>query len=137
MIRVAQERKAKAEGDAPENMPPAKPGTPPSSPPEQTEAVSEPEMAGLPAKMSSQKVDPATAGYKGPEMGPFACGNCHFFDGNGGCEIVSGPIDPAGLCNNFSAADAPEGEAEGEVPIPEEVLAASPQEPEDGPPQAY
>jgi hypothetical protein len=41
--------------------------------------------------------------YAPGELNPFKqegliCGNCVFFQGGGGCEIVSGKIDPNGIC---------------------------------------
>jgi len=43
------------------------------------------------------------AHYVGPEDNPFAaegmvCSNCAFYEGPRACEIVSGDIDPAGIC---------------------------------------
>jgi hypothetical protein len=49
-------------------------------------------------------VDPQIAGYMGPEHGPFMCGNCVYFDGHNGCQIVSGEIDQMGCCNLFTPA---------------------------------
>jgi len=81
------------------------------------------EEAPAPAlPMMGGQADPAVAGYKGPEMGPFACGNCHFYDGNNECVLVSGPIDEAGLCNLFTPmsqagpAEAPLEEMPAEMP---------------------
>lgn len=41
--------------------------------------------------------------YAPGELNPFKeegliCGHCVFFEGGGGCEIVSGKIDPNGIC---------------------------------------
>lgn len=84
--------------------------------PEQMPAVSE--LAGMPEmpKVDVGKVDPAIVVYKGPEMGPFQCGNCHFYDGEGVCSLVSGQIDEAGLCNLFT----PMNVEQEEMPMPEE-----------------
>jgi hypothetical protein len=43
------------------------------------------------------------AHYAPGQLNPFKnegliCGNCVFFQGGGGCEIVSGRIDPNGIC---------------------------------------
>lgn len=43
------------------------------------------------------------AHYAPGQLNPFKnegliCGNCVFFHGGGGCEIVSGKIDPNGIC---------------------------------------
>lgn len=68
-------------------------------------------------------VDPAIAGYMGPEMGPFMCSNCQFFQ-NGSCAVVAGPIDPNGFCHIFTPlatnqpAEAPEDAGQ---PLPEDM----------------
>jgi hypothetical protein len=59
-------------------------------------------------------IDPMTAGYKGPESGPFMCGNCVFFQ-DGTCALISGPVEESGLCNLFT----PLGMAEEEAPAEE------------------
>lgn len=51
------------------------------------------------------KLSQLTSGYLGPENGPFMCGNCRHFDGQGGCDIVDGLIDPQGCCSVFEAGD--------------------------------
>lgn len=43
--------------------------------------------------------------YMGSEFGPFECQNCCHFQEDGSCEIVEGPIDPAGCCNIFCPPD--------------------------------
>lgn len=81
----------------------------------QEEAISEP--AVMPEEMDAPieelpaeptgLVSPEAARYFGPES---RCASCiHFMEGmeGGACEIVSGPIDPAGVCVLFTA-DAPE-----------------------------
>lgn len=72
--------------------------------------------------MMGGQVDPMVAGYKNPEFGPFECGACHFFEDNS-CVIVSGPIDPKGLCNLFTPIQQSETELpiEAEEPEPEEA----------------
>lgn len=62
-------------------------------------------------------VDPITAGYLGPENGPFRCGSCAHYKGEGVCEIVAGPIDEEGVCNLFTSGSA--GEMEEELPMEE------------------
>lgn len=61
------------------------------------EQMAAPEMNNPP--VNPMKLDPMVAMYKPPEMGPFVCGNCYHFDGQGACNIVEGPIDPEGHCN--------------------------------------
>jgi hypothetical protein len=61
-------------------------------------------------------VDPMTAGYRGPDMGPFMCGNCQYFNGDNTCQLVAGEIDPMGICNLFTAPPM-----EQEEPLPEEA----------------
>jgi len=93
-------------------------------------------MAELPESLDEEpmaegggEVDPLIAGYKGPENGPFACGNCVYFGrhGENTCAIVSGPIDAEGICNMFtSAAGAEAGMPEEEAPLPEEEITPEP-----------
>jgi len=117
-------------------------GGKPPAPPVEEQAAPAPEpmpedlMAELPETLDEEPVpeepmaegggvvDPLVAGYKGPENGPFVCANCVFYggQGEGTCAIVSGPIDPAGICNMFTSKSASEGVA------PEEELAPT-QEP--------
>jgi len=66
-------------------------------------------------KFSADKIDPFTVVYKDPEMGPFECQNCVFFEAPNACSVVLGDIHPNGVCNLFtSGASGPEGE------VPEE-----------------
>lgn len=62
--------------------------------------------AGLPPpngpKFDVEKVSPPIAVYRDAKQGPFMCSNCHHFTG-GTCEVVSGPIDPNGMCNLFDS----------------------------------
>jgi hypothetical protein len=50
-------------------------------------------------------VDPTIAVYRTPDMGPFMCGNCQYYnaDGSNSCHLVAGDIDPMGVCNLFTA----------------------------------
>lgn len=53
---------------------------------------------------TSDKMDQDSAGYLGPDSGPFRCGNClNFRDGL--CTKVSGDIDADGCCNLFESAN--------------------------------
>ena len=68
------------------------------------------------------QVDMVTAGYLGPEEGPFVCGNCVFY-GDHSCQIVAGEIDPEGCCNLFTSASAGmEEEMPMEEPMVEEEI---------------
>ena len=69
-------------------------------------------------RFSAQMVSPMVAGYKGPELGPFACGNCEHWNEDGSCDIVAGPIHPEGVCNLFEPIHA---EEDGEA-MPEDVM---------------
>jgi len=101
--------------------------------------VEEPMPEEAPEMASGGALDPFIAGYKGPEMGPFRCGNCHHYAvaGENTCEIVAGPIDSEGICNVFTPADMEEENMEAEeapmeeVPMPEEapIEEAPPEEP--------
>ncbi len=48
------------------------------------------------------KVDQQKANYLGPKDGPFECGNCSFWQDPSECQIVSGTIDPKGVCQLFT-----------------------------------
>lgn len=62
------------------------------------------------SRYDAEKVDPTIAGYMGPEKGPFMCGRCGFFDGQGACHLVKGRVDPHGCCNMFTPQAAqPQG----------------------------
>src|SRR5258707_575096 len=90
---------------------PSGPPTPPQSPqaPEEvTEPVDNPaedtaEPQTPQASDSSSQINPEVARYFGPDM---RCEQCiHYMTGNAGagsCEIVSGPIDPQGVCMLFT-----------------------------------
>lgn len=70
-------------------------------------------------KFSADKVDPTVARYLTSDLGPFICANCEHFSGEGDCNVVSGPIDPEGVCILFTPGDTPEGEATDVQPIDE------------------
>ena len=68
-------------------------------------------MAILPGHDNVNVVGPLEsqeqAGYMGPEAGPFQCQNCRHFQGDGqDCEIVEGPIQAEGCCNEFEPAQS-------------------------------
>lgn len=66
-------------------------------------------------------LDPAVAGYKDPEAGPFQCSNCkHFsFSGPNTCEYVSGYIDDNAICNLFTTLDNTQSTQDSTEPGPE------------------
>lgn len=66
---------------------------------EQEEAVSKPVVMTMGEEAG--KVSPMVARYMTSDMGPFICAFCeHYRDGS--CEVVSGPIDPEGVCILFT-----------------------------------
>lgn len=89
-------------------------GGPPSLPPEALPPEALPPEETAPEAMPPEApqlaptggVDPDVAGYKDPDEGPFACGNCAHFDGTNTCEILSEPVEPEGLCNLFTRAES-------------------------------
>lgn len=100
------------------------PNVPPDTPVEPPDALAGPPMtdAGPPmpdpmmgapvpgdglGRHELEKLNPMTVRYLGPENGPFACGNCCHFDGMGSCDVVSGPIDAAGICSVFETNTNP------------------------------
>ena len=100
---------------APEEMPV------PQAPMEQEEAVSQPAML---AGSEAGKVSPQVARYMSSDMGPFICANCNHFQQDGSCEVVSGPIDPEGVCILFTPPESGagiEGVAEDVEPVEEPV----------------
>lgn len=77
-------------------------------------------------------LDPVTAGYRGPDQGPFMCGNCEYFSPAGEantCLFVSGTVDEGGLCNLFTARQAEE--VSEDVPVEEPVDEALPDDSEE------
>lgn len=81
--------------------------------------VEEPTM-----EATGERVDQLTAGYLPPEDGPFTCGNCRFFLGEGACAIVGGEIHPDGCCNLYTKGQE---EMPMDEPMPEEVPAEEPE----------
>lgn len=116
MLRVITTKPGQQPGSAqagPPVPPPPAGGPPTGGPPPELLAALAGGEGGADAptdaptgKMDSEKVGQTTAGYLGPEAGPFACGNCFHFDGKGACAIVQGAIDPSGCCNLFESKDS-------------------------------
>jgi hypothetical protein len=123
-LRIAGKREEK-EAVAPEAEAPA-----PEPMPTEEDLMAElpPTLDEEPVTEGGGEVDPIIAGYKGPENGPFACANCVYFGrhGDGTCAIVSGPIDPEGICNLFTSASAGQ-DAMPEAPLPEEEMPVEPE----------
>jgi hypothetical protein len=118
----------------------AKPTSPPPIEEDLTALQEEPEV--MPEEMAAEplpeeempveepagggEVDMIVAGYRDPSEGPFMCSNCTFFGrhGDGTCAIVSGSIDPDGLCNMFTTLSREEAPIE--EPMPEEAPVEEP-----------
>lgn len=84
-------------------------------------------------------LDKGTAGYLGPEDGPFKCANCIYFSpaAPNTCAIVEGMIDPEGCCNLYTKADGGEEEMPTEeMGAPAEEVAPVP-EAEEAPEEGY
>lgn len=92
------------QGPPQQGPPPGAP--PPEMPPQELPPETPPEAGG---KFDAEKVDPVIVHYMTSDMGPFECGRCDHFDGQGGCGIVAGPIDPKGVCNVFTSVPSQEG----------------------------
>lgn len=43
----------------------------------------------------------ANVAYMGPELGPFKCGHCTYFQSPSQCAKVAGSIDPNACCNLY------------------------------------
>lgn len=106
---------------------PPPPGMPPTGdmPPDAAPPMPPPDDMSA----DDTKVDPMVAGYKTPDIGPFICGNCYHFDGESSCQIVSGQIDPEGVCNLFT----PHKGGADETAVPPEAEGAA--EPQVAPPE--
>ena len=117
----------------PGTMPPAPPQAPQEAPDEQptedaggdTETSIDQDDVGLP------KLDPSLAGYLPPEMGPFRCGGCVYFEEEGHCALVSGDIKADGCCNlytpgtNPNKEESPEEAPEGPIEEPVDANATA------------
>lgn len=93
---------------------------------EQADTVSDQAMMPIEDTGTAGLVSPEVVRYMTSDRGPFICANCLHFQDDGSCEIVSGPIDPEGVCILFeSPQNDLEGVAEDVVPAEaEEVLEA-------------
>lgn len=98
---------------------------------QEPEVEQESEVPTAPAKFSADKVDPRIARYMTSDMGPFICANCDHFTEEGECEVVSGPIDPEGVCILFTPGIAPAEPME--VPEEPESEALEPEEVDESP----
>lgn len=114
-------------------------GNEPSAPPveepiEQEAQAPPPEEAPLVDESQDfsgqNRLDPSVVVYKTGDMGPFSCSTCFHFDGQGGCEIVAGEIDPEGICSVWTQGE--QAEPEPELPMEPPVEGGEP--PMDMPP---
>ena len=55
--------------------------------------------------------------YRVAETPEQSCGVCVHFDGQQGCEVVAGTIDPRGVSDAFEPAEVPATETEAEAPL--------------------
>lgn len=88
------------------------PGIPPTMP-EATdvEPLKDDSQSGMDLGIdATAKVDQQKSNYLGPESGPFACSNCSFWEEPNACQIVSGKIDPQGICQLFTSLNDGGGE---------------------------
>lgn len=104
MLRIAPDQ----DPQGPPTGPPPDAGAPPDAPPpDPTQPPPDPSQdPSQSPQMMNHKIPPMIASYMGPEMGPFQCGNCHFFEAPNSCSVVDGPINPGGCCNNFTPGGA-------------------------------
>lgn len=66
-------------------------------------------VAQPPDTSNDEGIGSKAAGYAPPDQGPFSCGNCVHFDGQGSCDNpkvitdpeVSGQVEAEGCCNFF------------------------------------
>lgn len=113
-------------------QPPVAPPIEESPTPETPVAPEAPQIEPTGKKFSADKVEPAVARYMTSDMGPFICANCEHFTGAGDCAVVSGPIDPEGVCILFTpgpedvsgeATDVePADEPQPDQPTPDDVM---------------
>ena len=82
---------------------------PDEAPPEEEAPVEEPTQDGA-------MVSPEAARYFGPES---RCMNCVHFSEPGSCEIVSGQIDPEGVCSLLTQDSEGEDQMAPEPPVEE------------------
>lgn len=84
----------------------------------------EPEIDVNQVESDPNKLDQSIVVYMTSEYGPFECQNCKYWVDPNACSIVSGEIDPKGVCNVYTppdqAADMEAGASEEEAPVPEE-----------------
>ena len=61
------------------------------------------EEEGSEPVMDTGKISPQIARYMSADQGPFICANCTHFQDDMSCQVVSGPIDPEGVCILFTS----------------------------------
>lgn len=104
MIRIA------SPGAPPSGAPDLPPDPQTAPPPDALKALLGAPPGALPmapqGKFDAEKVSPETAGYQeGPSP---RCGDCHHFDGQSTCEVVSGQISPDAWCCLFEPGGSPD-----------------------------
>jgi len=108
----------------PEDMPVVPEDVSPEVVPEDIE-----EIPDIPSPLQEGKASIVAANYRTPDLGPFLCANCQYFDGDETCLIVSGIFDPEGVCNLFTSSDLPTGDPlsyPDEEPLVDETLGETP-----------
>lgn len=99
-------------------------GTPPAAPPPQDPETTPPAVDVAPvddpkdssSKFDAEKVNPVMVHYMTADQGPFECQRCSHWEAPNACILVSGEIDPAGVCNLFESSGddmGPEPDSEG------------------------
>lgn len=85
-------------------------GPPPQDPeitPPAIDVAPEPDPTDDPnesGKFDAEKVNPVMVHYMTADMGPFECQRCEHWSAPNACILVSGKIDPAGVCNLFESS---------------------------------
>jgi hypothetical protein len=59
-------------------------------------------LAARPATAGTNKVSQQTAGYQPTPKGKQRCDGCGLWQSPAACQVVNGPINPAGWCNLYS-----------------------------------
>lgn len=101
-------------------QPPVEPEVPTEPVPAAPETPQPDTAEPISKKFSADKVEPAVARYMTSDLGPFICANCEHFTPDGDCAVVSGPIDPEGVCILFTPGpEDVQGEATDVEPVDE------------------
>jgi hypothetical protein len=105
-------------------MAPMAPTAPDAPVPDQIQAgqpAVEPDADDMTDAPTGAMVSPEVARYTGPEA---RCQSCAHFMSPGSCEVVTGPIDPQGICCIYTPdhedESTPDSEAPESAPSPQE-----------------